>query len=329
MRMTSQPRRPRARPTPLGVLATICLLACPLAAGAAEGGASNIVPGNLAALIDLPPVQPGWIVTLNYLNYEGDASAEARLPIVGTIGAKLTQAADAYPLGAFNTFDSKVLGAYYSVGAVVPYVTVDVTAQISTALGTVRATRSASGLGDATLVPAMLAWKDGSWQYSALLSIVAPTGKYDEDRFANPSLNYWTFDPTFGVSYNNETSGFNAALFAGIGFNTENDATDNRSGSIVHLDGSVQQLLPVGAGYLGVGAEVFYIEQVTGDRGAPALLGDFKLRSVGIGPVLTYILPRGNDNLVAELRWLTETSVRNQVEGDYLWFKLVYQFGPG
>ncbi|MFA9473535.1 MAG: transporter [Filomicrobium sp.] len=33
-----------------------------------------------------------------------------------------------------------------------------------------------NGLGDITLVPAMLAWKSGSWQYSALAQVYAPTG---------------------------------------------------------------------------------------------------------------------------------------------------------
>lgn len=42
--------------------------------------------------------------------------------------------------------------------------------------------------------------------------------------------------------------------------------------------------------------------------------------------MLTYILPRSKETLVAELRWLHETNVKNRLEGDYLWLKLVYQF---
>lgn len=147
-----------------------------------------------------------------------------------------------------------------------------------------------------------------------------------EGRLANPGLNYWTFDPTIGVSYNNAKTGLNAAVYAGIGFNTENNATNYKSGSVFHLDGSVQQLLPVGPGFLGIGAEAFYIDQVSGDSGGSALLGDFKGRTSGLGPVLTYILPRGTETLVAELRWLRETNVKNRLEGDYIWLKVVYQF---
>ena len=115
-------------------------------------------------------------------------------------------------------------------------------------------------------------------------------------------------------------------MYAGVALNTENPDTDYQSGSTLHLDGSVQQLLPVGPGYLGIGAEAFYLEQVTGDSGRGARLGDFMGRTAGIGPVLTYILPRGDDTFVAELRWLPELDVKSRLEGDYVWLKLVYQF---
>jgi hypothetical protein len=42
--------------------------------------------------------------------------------------------------------------------------------------------------------------------------------------------------------------------------------------------------------------------------------------------VLGYILPLGQQNLVAELRWLPELETRNRLEGDYIWLKVVYQF---
>jgi hypothetical protein len=113
---------------------------------------------------------------------------------------------------------------------------------------------------------------------------------------------------------------------AGIGFNTENNTTNYKSGTLMHVDASVQQLLPVGPGFLGIGAEAFYIDQISGDSGGNALLGDFKSRTAGLGPVLTYILPRGKETLVAELRWLHEMNVKNRLEGDYIWLKLVYQF---
>jgi hypothetical protein len=301
-------------------------LVCPLAALAAEGGTGHYLPGGTATLIDLPPTKPGWVLEPIYLHYDGKTSASRSIPIAGTVAAGLNATSDAVLLGGLYTFEQTVLGAHYSAGAYLPYVWIDVKADIGTALGTRRRQDSASGIGDMTLIPAMLAWKSGFWQYNAFLPVYAPTGKYEKDRLANPGLNYWTFDPTAGVSYNNDKNGFNAALYAGISLNTENNATDYRSGSMLHFDGSVQQLLPAGPGFLGVGAEAFYLQQVTGDSGLGARFGNFKGRTAGVGPVLTYVLPLGKETFVAELRWLPELDVKNRLDGDYVWLKLVYQF---
>lgn len=291
---------------------------------AEEGGMGHYVPGTLATLIDLAPTKPGFVIEPIYLHYGGDASAT--LPVAGEATANLEATIDAVLLGGFYTFDETVLGAHYSFGAFVPYSWVTVEGNVTTGLATGRRKDSESGFGDMTLIPAMLAWKRDSWQFNALLSVYAPTGEYDEDRLANPGLNYWTFDPAVGVSYNNVEIGFNAALHGGVTLNTENPDTDYHSGSLVHVEASVQQLLPLGPGFVGLGAEAFYLQQVSGDSGGNASLGDFEGRTVGIGPVLTYLLPLGEDTLVAEARWLPEIDTEKRLEGDYFWFKLVYQF---
>ena len=185
---------------------------------------------------------------------------------------------------------------------------------------------SADGIGDITLIPAMMAWKFDSWQFSAMLPIYAPTGAYDVGSLANVGRNYWTFDPTFQISYNNAKNGFNAAIFTGITLNTENNDTNYQSGSAFHLDASVQQLLPVGPGFLSVGFNAFYYDQFEGDSGPGAKLGDFNGRDIGIGPALGYILPIGENTLAAEVRWLPELDTKNRLEGDFFWLKLVYQF---
>ena len=216
--------------------------------------------------------------------------------------------------------------ARYSVGAFLPIVRVNVEAEVTAGATTVRRDDTETGLGDITLMSAMLAWEAGYWQYNAILTVYTPTGSYEEGRLANPGLNYWTVDPTFGVAYNNEKNGFNAAIHAGITINSENPATDYRSGSMFHLETSVQQLLPVGPGFLGLGAEAFYLQQVTGDSGDGATFGDFQGRTVGLGPVLTYLLPRGEQTFAGEVRWLPEINTKRRLKGDYVWLKLVYQF---
>jgi hypothetical protein len=307
------------------LLASALAVLCPLASLAAEGGTGHYLPGGTATLIDLAPTKPGWVAESMYLHYSGDASASKQIFIAGTATADLSAESDALLLGGLYTFEATPLGAHYSAGAFLPYVWMDVEGKVTTPLGTRKRHDRASGIGDVTLIPAMLAWKTGRWQWNALLPISAPTGDYDTDSLANPGLNYWTFDPTLGGSYNNEKIGFNAALHAGIALDTENHATDYQSGSTFHLDGSVQQLLPVGPGYLGIGAEAFYLTQVTGDSGSGARLGDFEGHTAGVGPVLSYLMPSDEDTFAVELRWLPELDVERRLEGDYVWVKVVYQ----
>ena len=269
---TQSPPRPRRAGTLVQCLnlAAALVLIAPPAALAAEGGMGHYLPGGTATLIDLAPTKPGWVVEPMYLHYEGNASASKAIPIAGTLAAGIEAQSDAVLLGGLYTFETPILGAHYSIGVYLPYVSLNVEAQVDTALGNVRRRDSASGVGDLLLIPAMLAWKSGFWQTSVLLPVYAPTGEFEKGRLANPGLNYWTLDPTIGASYNNDKAGFNAALYVGAAFNTENPDTDYRSGTTLHLDGSVQQLLPLGPGFLGIGAEAFYLEQVTGDSGRGA-----------------------------------------------------------
>jgi hypothetical protein len=304
------------------------IFCCVISQGAiaAEGGTTHYAPGAVATMIDLAPTQPGWVIEPIYLHYEGDAATQKEIPIAGLDALGLKATSDVALVGGFYTFEQPVLGAYYSVGAMLPYVWLTVEGKIDTALGTFERRDTASGIGDLALIPAMLGWRSGPVQYNAAVTVYAPTGEYEAGELANPGLNYWTVNPWVGVSYNNPKNGFNAALHGGIAFNTENPDTDYRSGAMTHLEGSVQQLLPLGKGFLSLGAEAFWVEQVTADSGQAPILGDFKGRTAGIGPVLGYVRPMGEQNFVAELRWLPELDTRNRLEGDYVWLKLVYQF---
>jgi hypothetical protein len=294
---------------------------------AEEGGAGHYTPGGAATLIDLLPTKPGFILQPIYTYYKGDAEASRTYPVAGKITTNLEAKVNSVTLGALYTFDTTLLGARYTVGAYAPYIWQDVSATVSSAFGSIRREDKVNGFGDITLLPVGLAWKIGNWQVGGLLPIYAPTGSYEVGRLANPGLNYWTFDPTFQLAYGSEKSGFNASLFAGMTFNTENNDTDYKSGSVLHVEASVQQLLPLGPGFIGLGANAFLYEQVTGDSGSGAVLGDFKGRKMGIGPALTYILPLKNESLLAaEFRWLPELDTKNTLDGNYFWLKTAYKF---
>ena len=304
------------------------MLAAPLAAVAGEGGASHILPGSNATLMDLSPTAPGWFVKGIYLNYSG--SAKAQIPTAAGVVANADVTANTFAFGGGYTFDTTVLGgAHYTVAAFLPYTSLDISANgVLPGGGTIprRIHSDVSGFGDLTVVPVMLGWKSGDWQYDALMPVYVPTGSYVDGRLGNTGLNYWTYDPIFGVTYSNKKSGFNAVLRMGYAMNTENDATHYKSGSLLHFDGAIEQILPVGSGFLALGAEAFYFDQATGDSGSGAVLGDFKGMTSGIGPVLGYIKPLGKNSLVFEGKWLTELDTKNRLDGDYWFLRAAYKF---
>lgn len=296
-------------------------------ARATEGGIGYYVPGTAATLIDRAPVQTGWVFEPMYLNYSGEISTQIRVPIADLITAGIDVRINSVVPGALYTFDDTVLGAKYTMGAYLSWVDVEVTGRVESPLGSIRRTSSESGLGDTTLIPAMLAWVDGNWQYNAFLPIHAPTGDYEKGRLANPGLNYWAVDPTFGVAYTNQESGFNATVFAGLMINRQNPDTDYRSGRLFHLEGSLQQMMKAGDGFVTAGVNAFWGNQISDDENQGRFVGPFRQKTAGIGPAIGYMLPMGKDNIVVEFRWLPQFDSINTTEGDYYWLKFVYQMG--
>jgi len=290
---------------------------------AEEGGTGHYVPGSAATMIDVAPTQPGWIIQPLFLQYTADFDGSRTFPSAGLQSTGLDVSATSVTIGAVYSFENKVFGATYSAGLYVPFLWLDITGTV----GGYSRSDSVSGLSDIAIIPAVLAWKTDNWQYDIAFPIYAPTGDYDLGQLANLGLNYWTFDPTVGAVYNNAKTGFNAAIHSGITFNTENEDTNYDSGSVWHTEVSVQQLLPLKAGFLGLGVNAFWYEQISDDSGSGALNGGFQGRSVGVGPVIDYILPTpDNGTFVFEFKWLPELETVNRVEGDYFWVKAAWQF---
>jgi hypothetical protein len=308
----------------------------PLSAHAEEGGSGHYAPGATASFIDTLPGKPGLAIA-NYFNYyDASASASKRLSlggfiVAGTAGIDATAYSDTI-LALYQT-PLKIFGGYYAVGVAIPYVWVKVKAkgevQVTGPLGNT-ITRSgtvsdtANGIGDITLYPFILGWTglNGDLKYDVRLGIYAPTGDYDKGRLANVGKNYWTFEPAVSLSYISSKIGLELTAFAGMDFNTENHKTDYQTGTQFHLDFTAAEHLPLFGGVIGVGANFFYYQQISGDSGSGAILGDFKGRTVGIGPVLSYMTKIWKKDLVSEVKWLPEIEVKNRFKGDYIWFKL-------
>jgi hypothetical protein len=314
----------RAKRLALGAFAGMVILV-PLFTCAEEGGSGHYAPGGMASFIDTLPGKPGLGIA-NYFNfYDGDASVSKQLPSGGLITGGLDATAYSDMIVALYETPLKLLGGYYAVGVAIPYVWMEAKGEVTGPLGNTFTKRDkASGIGDILFYPFMLGWTclGGDLKSDVRLGIYAPTGDYDTGELANVGKNYWTFEPAVSLSYISSKIGLELTAFTGLDFNTENHKTDYQTGTQFHIDFTVAEHLPLFGGIIGIGANGFYYQQITGDSGSGAQLGDFKGRTLGIGPVLSYITKIWGKDLAAEVKWLPEIDVKNRLEGNYIWFKL-------
>ncbi len=290
-----------------------------------EAAGGHYLPGATASFIDTLPGKPSWVVADAFTYYNGSASVDNPINFAGqlTLDAQATCYADTL-FGIYQT-PLRLLGGQYAVATALPFLWLDVKGTVVPADGpSVKKSDSASGLGDITLYPFMLGWTNASdMKYDVRLGIYAPSGDYTVGKLANTGRNYWTFEPAVSWSWLSTKIGTEVTLFAGLDFNTENTATDYKSGTSFHLDGTVAQHLPIGSfGIIGVGANAFFYDQISGDSGTGAKLGSFEGRTAGVGPVVSFIKKMGNTDLAAELKWLPELNVNKRLKGDTVWFKV-------
>ena len=322
----------RAKSITLVGLVVLAILVS-FSAHAEEGGSGHYTPGANASFIDALPGKPGLAVANFFNYYDGNASTSRQLPFGGLLAAGMDATAYSDTIVALYKTPLRLLGGYYTVGVAIPYIWLKVKGEVqitgprgNTITSTVRDT--ANGIGDITLFPFMLGWTsaNGDLKYDVRLGVYAPTGDYDKGKLANVGKNYWTFEPAASLSYMSSKTGLELTAFAGIDFNTENTDTRYRSGTQFHLDFTAAQHLPLFGGIIGIGANGFYYQQISGDSGSGAILGDFKGRTLGVGPVLSYVTKVCGKDLAAELKWLPEMDVEKRLKGDYIWFKLAMSF---
>jgi hypothetical protein len=318
----------------VGALAVFFWLKEPL--HAEEGGAGDYIPGLYASVVNITPNQPGLALGSAFLFYTGSAGGSTTLPFGGLLAANIN--ADVYltDVSLAYTFKPTFLGAHYTAAVAVPYVWMDVEAKVAlnprlfrTVIGnrTKTVNDGANGLSDMFIIPAALNWTFGDLQINPQIFIVAPTGDYQKGQLANPGKNHWMFDTLLGVSYLSHKTGTEFTMFGGFAISTKNPDTDYRNGDVFHLEATLQQFLPLSKEtLLGIGANGFYYQQVTGDSGSGAVLGPNEGTDAGVGPVLTLIHKASKYNFSAQVKWLPEIYTNNRLSGDWVWVSVGLQF---
>jgi hypothetical protein len=308
----------------LVVIATLfaaLILSSGRVAVAAEGASSNYFPGSYGTVAVATPPTVGW----TYLNYNLFYAADAeRAVLQGRVNTDLDTSAYFNMSSAIYAFEEPVLGGRFAMGATLPLGYADLESQLVGPTGTMAVDDSATGLGDMLLVPAAFYWNDSNWYFNLYGLIVAPTGEYDVNDNVNIGRNYWSFDTVFAMTNLNMKTGRDFSLVAGYMINTKNDDTDYKTGNELHVDAMFNQFL---SETFALGLHGYYYQQVTGDSGSGAVLGDFEGESYGIGPSFLWTPKSDGGKFSITGTWLHDLHATNRLEGDYAVVTLVWQFG--
>jgi hypothetical protein len=178
------------------------------------------------------------------------------------------------------------------------------------------------GLGDGIFIPGMLNWNFGQFHLTGAFCFYAPTGQYNSARIISIGLNRWAFEPDVGLTWMDQ-GGREASVFAGYTINTTNQATHYRSGDEFHADFALAQHFP--NGFL-LGIAGYALQQTTADNGPGAILGPFKGRVIGLGPLVGQTVRIGEIPINFTFKYDVEFAEQNRSTGNELWFTAAVHF---
>jgi hypothetical protein len=281
---------------------------------AAEGGVGRPITGQqVFSNAGIVPPEPGWVMSLTSIWYDGDLKGSTQVPIVGAASTGLDLKVS-YTMANFTHVWDTGKGRWNYASAIgVPVQYTDITASITGPRGrTLGTSDSGTQFADMLVTPIAAGYHfDEVNHISFSLPIYVPTGAYNDDRLANPGQNNYTFMPTVAFTHLDGKGG-EFTLSSGLEFYTENDATDYRNGNIFTLDALWSH--GFGNGW-SAGVAAGYIQQLTDDSGSGATTG-FRGRSVGAGPSVGWSGKFADAQANFNVRWVPEFDTKNRPEGN-------------
>ncbi|SFI19993.1 SphA family protein [Albimonas pacifica] len=323
--MSTSRRRAPERAGARAAAALAAALAIPaLAAGpalGAEGASSHYLPGATGDLLLAVPPSPGLVVA-NTLWVQSGSVGRAVLGGQARVGLDLDLVLD-LAAGAY-TFETPVLGATWTVAALVPFGRADLSASaVGPAGGRIDRSGDRFDLSDAAFVPVQLNWNFGEISLELSETIIAPTGGYSRGRAINLGRNYWSFDTAAAITWFDPAAGREISIAPGLMLNTENEATDYRTGAEFHVDFTANQFL---SETFALGLRGYWYQQVEGDSGAGARLGDFRSSSLGLGLGFLWSPAAAGGRLSLMGKWMHDVEARNRFDSDYVSFTAAWTF---
>jgi hypothetical protein len=203
-------------------------------------------------------------------------------------------------------FGFSVRGAYSDVNA-------DQTLVMPPPRPTVIRSGSLDAFNDIAVTPFIVGWHSGNLHWNVSGTVWAPLGSYDKTRLVNTGRNAWAVSPQFGVTYLDPKSGWEFSGAAIYVVNFTNTDTNYKSGDLAHFDFAVGKMLTP---QFKLGAVGYYVQQITSDSGAGAILGPRRLRVVGVGPGATYTFDVNGTPVTLVAKYYREFDAQNTTQGD-------------
>jgi hypothetical protein len=318
-------------------LAFACMSAGNTPAAADQGGVSFWLPGAFGSLAATPLV-PGWSMAAIYIHSSvsagGDVAASRAIAfpnrtvnLTVNLDARLDARVDVGIFAPTYVFATPVLGGQFAINVLGIYgrqeATID--ARINDNLGPIgfAAERSINqsmwGFGDVFVQPS-LRWNQGVHNYMVYGMANLPVGSYDPSRLVNLGLGHWSIDAGGGYTYFNPQTGWEFSGVAGLTYNFINPDLQYQNGIDAHLDWGLSRFV---SKQMHLGLVGYYYQQLTGDSGSGATLGDFKSRVVGIGPQAGFLFPVGELQGYLNLKVYKEFAAEHRPEGWNAWVTFV------
>jgi hypothetical protein len=289
----------------------------------AEGGSSFYLLGQRGQGAGvLAPVEGVFFAIPNYL-YSGDASVSRGLPIGGAVSFGVD--ADIFltmPTAIWVT-SADLFGGDLAFTGTFVYGNADVSAKLALEIPDIIQQEVALSddrwaVGD-PVFSTLLGWHGEDYHYLVTASINLPVGSYDAGRLANVALNRWALDITTAGTWMFAEKSMEVSSALGFTFNGENDDTKYETGTEFHLEAGIFYHFSEA---FSIGLNGYHYEQISGDSGAGATLGDFKGRVTALGPGVSGTFKVGPAPVAWSLRYFHEFNVKNRLEGDAGWLTI-------
>ncbi|MBO9329315.1 transporter [Achromobacter xylosoxidans] len=296
--------------------AALAALATPGAAHATEGALGRQITGtNVQPNAGIVSPQPIWAVNLSQIYLDGSIGGSREVPVAGRTSLGLDAEVSFTLATLLKTWDTGPGRWNFASSITVPYVWNKVTSTLAGAGGrSVSQDDTASNLFDLYFSPIIAGYHFSETSHLALsLNVWAPTGKYNANDMANPSLNNWTFIPQVAYTGIFPESGFQIDTVAGFQFYTRNSATDYRNAPLFSMDVMGRKVFSNG---FSAGLILGTIQQLGSDKGPTAdRLNGFKGRDWALGPIVTYDRKLADQrSLSLSLRWVPTISSTNRLD---------------